>query len=159
MTGFIEFKEMEGARIQPLLGAVAALPAAALVLGKDSTAGAPLFLAALGFVAVAYIMWMCADSVFYLHYLHDHAENPAEGRRLDRVGYYLSWCTYGYGAVSIITAGLGVAGMHSSLRTPLSVETGFVIALVFIVAAAVHGAHAVHIRNVQEELGEATQPD
>ncbi len=152
MSDFTDFKEMESARIQPLLGAVAALPAAALVLGDDASAGAPLFLVSMTCAAIAYVMWMCSDAVFAVHFEHDGESYPGESRRLEGVGYYMSWCTYVYGAASIGASALGFAAVHSTLRSGLSAELGFLAAFAFFIAAASHGAHAVHLRNIQEDL-------
>lgn len=138
---------MEGGRIQPLLGAISALPGAALVLGKDASAGAPLLVVALGFAAAAYIFWMCTDSVFALEYDYASASQELEAQQAAKVGTYMSWATFYYGGASLICTVSAFAAIHSSLRTSLSVEVGFMVGIVTIVAAIGHCTHAIHVRN------------
>ena len=147
MSEFKDFKEMEAGRIQPLLGAISALPGAALVLGKDASAGAPLLIVALAFAAAAYVFWVCSDSVFAQHYDYDCAGQRTEAEKTANGGRDLSWATFGYGSASLLCTALAFAAIHSTLRTPLSVEAGFVVAMVTIFGTIYHCVHAIKKRD------------
>jgi hypothetical protein len=147
---YVEYKQMEAARIQPLLGAVGALPGAALVLGSEAHSAAPLFVSALTFIAAAYLFWMCTDAVFGMQYDNAVAGEEALAAHQERVGYYMSWATLLYGIVSLGCSIAGLAAMHSTLRLPISIDHGFIIAVAIFVVVAGHCVSAVALRNAQE---------
>ena len=111
MDAYVEYKHLEGARIQPLLGAVSALPGAALVLGSGADAGAPLFVTALTLIAASYLFWMCSDAIFAVQYDHASAGNAAEADRLEKLGYHFSWGTLLMGLLRL------AAQLRGSLRS------------------------------------------
>lgn len=68
----------------------------------------------------------------------------------ERVGYYMSWATLLYGIVSLGCSIAGLAAMHSTLRLPISIDHGFIIAVAIFVVVAGHCVSAVALRNAQE---------
>lgn len=138
-----EYKNLEGQRIQAIMGAIAALPGAALVASKPE--GAPLFAAALIAVAVAFLFWILTDAIY--HFSTIPHQTPAEWARLMRAGYRYQWSTIGYAALSIVLTLAGFAGAHSDLRSPVTIEAGFGLAVVFFVAALLHALWSVDERN------------
>ena len=148
MSAFIEFKELEAARIQPLLGAISALPGAALVFSGDgASSGAPLFVLALVLIAAAYLSWMCSDAVFSVHWDNQEAGDYERASELETIGYYLGWATVAYGIASLTVTAFGFAAVHSTLRLPISVDLGFIITLCVSALVIAHMVHSVHLRN------------
>lgn len=153
MTAFTDFKQMEGARIMPLMGALGTLPGAALVLNKaGSECGAPLFMAALVFLAGAYLMWLCSDASFATSYENEAVGNALLAKKQEGVGYYFSWATLLYGIASLASTVLGFAGIHSSLRGPLSVNDGFLVVFGLTLAIAIHCGHSIFLRNGIDQM-------
>lgn len=153
-----EYKSLEGQRIQAVLGAVAALPGAALV--ASGAEGAPMFAAGLIAVAAAFMCWIYTDGVYHCSLVPNQTE--AEWDRLLRAGYRYQWGTFGYGALSIVLTLSGFAGVHSELRSPLTVGQGFMVDAIFATVVVVHifwsanernkimaATRAVSIRNAQ----------
>ena len=137
-------KTLEGQRIQGVLGAVAALPGAALVASGPE--GAPLFALALVAVAASYVFWILTDAiVFHMQY----APRLSRDERFERmrVGYRYQWATVLYGAASILLTMAGFAGVHSGVTTSIDVGTGFGIVLLLAVFVFVHVAWSSHERN------------
>lgn len=152
VTAYHDYKQLEGARILPLMGAVGTLPGAALVLNRPGAdCGAPLFVAALVFIAAAYMMWMCSDAVFASDFDSQERGHYKLAERKRRVGYYMSWSTLAYGIASLASSIAGFAGVHSTIRTPISVNHGFFIAIGLLIAVAIHVAHATHLRNIADD--------
>lgn len=141
----LEWKSLEGQRIQGVLGAIGALPAAALVFGETAAAsapGAPLYTAAIVLTMGAYMHWIYTDGVYHISAIpfrftvEDLARYRAwEQHTLIPAGYQFQAMTYAYGISSLLCTVLGLMGVYSSLRTGLSVEIGFVA--VIVVACAV----------------------
>ena len=138
-----ESKTIEGQRLTALFGAVAALPAAALV--AKGPEGAPLFVMAITCVVAAYMFWMFTDDVYEasITIRPGDPEFPA----LKRVGYRFQWATFAYGGGSILMTLFGFAGIHSKLRGPLSVEQGFIAVGVAAVLVAAQVGWSMHVRN------------
>lgn len=131
-------KEIEGQRILPAIGGVAALPAAGLVSGGPESAA--LFCLALLTIAAGYWFWVLTDSYFYKHLT---ARSRGWGDLIPAITERALHCQrsmIGYCVVSILASLSGFAAMHSGLRTPVSVEAGF---LVLIPLGAAVIAHAL----------------
>lgn len=147
-TEFHADKDLEGKRIQPLIAAVGALPAAALVFSNSNVAeGAPLFVAAIVFFVGTYFMWMCADAVVSIC---DFAMRNNEAKRAQhalRVGAYMSWATFAYGLASLAMTCLGFVAVFSSLTFGVSIEAGFRVCLAIFLLVGFHLGHALHLRN------------
>lgn len=139
-------KAHEGSQIGLLLGAVSALPGAALVWSADAAPGAPLFVAGLVFALAAYMHWLVTDAVFVFQVLAADANHPSEARLMQR-GVYLSWATFAYGAASIACTALGFAGVYSSIPRIISIDHGFLIAGLLGAIAIIHCGHSMHLRN------------
>lgn len=60
-----------------------------------------------------------------------------------------------YAGASVMLSIAGFAGQHSTLRAPISVEAGFVAALVTFLGVCVHIAFAVHERNAIDRMIDA----
>lgn len=146
-----EYKEIEGQRVAPVLGAIAALPAAALI-GLDSP-GAPLFALAIGFAAASYVFWILQDAMYHASCLE--VCNADEYKRLARDAYHFQSWNVLYAGASVMLSIAGFAGQHSTLRAPISVEAGFVAALVTFLGVCVHIAFAVHERNAIDRMVDA----
>lgn len=132
-----EWKQLEGQRIMPVLGAVAALPGAALIAAGP--AGAPLFCAALVMIAAAYIFWLFTDGIYELTVHAKALENRMElvKRWLGR-GFHFQLMMVLYGAGSVICTVAGMAGEHSSLRVPVTTEQGFLLMGALMAVVLVH---------------------
>ena len=136
-----EYKEIEGQRIQQVLGA---LPAAMLVFGESpstSAGGAPLFAAAIALIVGALMNWNYTDGAYYLDSI-SYTVPDEEREALDRweadllaAGYRFQHRTYSYAILSLFCSILGVAGVYSTLHTGISVNIGF--GLAFVAAALV----------------------
>jgi len=133
-----EYKQIEGQRIQQVLGAIGALPAAMLVFGDGadvSAAGAPLFAAAIALIVGSLMNWNYTDGAYYLDgasFMVPEEESEALERwqsALNRHAYIFQHRTFAYGILSLICSILGVAGVYSTIRAPLSVDAGFVLAI------------------------------
>lgn len=131
-----EYKSIEGQRIQQVLGAIGALPAAMLVFGDGpaiSATGAPLFVAAIVLVIGSLMNWNYTDAAYHMDSLH--MELPEEHQPahlawmadLERAGYQFQHRTYGYAIASLLCSILGVAGVYSTLRSGVSVNVGFLV--------------------------------
>jgi hypothetical protein len=138
-----DYKTLEGQRIQGLMAAVAALPGAALV--ATGPHGAPFFAAALVAIAASFMFWILTDNIY--HYSTVRPRDPGEWDRLVRAGFRYQWSCVGYGAASIMLSMFGFAGQHTGIVGPLSVATGFVLALGFFVIAISHVVWSSHERN------------
>lgn len=150
-TSFAEQKSLEVSQIGPLLSAISALPAAALVLGRDASSGAPLFIAGLVAAVAAYLHWTATDSVFGVHC--EAAQVPHSNTdRLENLGYYLSWLTFVYGALSLILTCFGFVAVHSTIRVSMSVNDGMCLAIVYALAVVAHCAHSIRLRNKSWDL-------
>lgn len=146
-----EYKEIEGARIAPVLGAIAAVPLAGLISLKAP--GAPLFALALGLSAAAYVFWMLADAMYHASCLK--VCEGGEYARLRRDAYHFQYGTVGYGAASIFLSMLGFAGHHSTLRLPITVEAGFAIGIGLYAVVIVHVVWSVRERWAIDDMVEA----
>lgn len=121
-----EWKQLEGQRIMPVLGAMAAVPGAAIIAA--SPAGAPLFCAALMLIAAAYVFWLFTDGIYHLTvHAHKLPTYPDLLKRWMPRGLHFQLMTVLYGGGSVICTVAGFAGQHSTLRGPLSVEQGFLV--------------------------------
>lgn len=146
-----EYKEIEGQRVAPVLGAIAALPAAALIaLGPE---GAPLFALAIGFAAASYVFWILQDAMYHASCLE--VCNADEYRRLSRDAYHFQGANVLYAAASVLLSMAGFAGQHSTLRGPISVEIGFVVSLTAFLLVCVHIWLSVLERNAIDRMIEA----
>ena len=139
-----DMQDAEAARIGPLLGAIATVPAGALVVGRDASAGAPLFAIALAFIAASYVAWICTDGI------NEHTVKLGAGPLSDKLfagATHCSWSCVGYGAASLLASIMGFVGMHSTIRTPLSVEAGFGLALALSLGVVAHTIWTFQLRN------------
>lgn len=96
-----DMQEAEAARIGPLLAAIGTVPAGALVIGKDASAGAPLFALALAFIAASYVSWICTDGI------NQHTVTLGPGPLADRLfsgAKHTSWACVAYGAASLLSS-------------------------------------------------------
>lgn len=155
----LDYKQIEGPRIQQVLGAIGALPAAMLVFGdgpSTSAAGAPLFTAAIVFVIGALMNWNYTDDAYHMNTIPftvpDKAGPDLEKWQADlmKAGTQFQHRTYAYGVLSLLSSVLGVAGVYSTLRTGISVNLGFVAA---IAAAAAVSFDIVALGMKRNELG------
>jgi hypothetical protein len=129
-----EYKQLEGQRIQQVLGAIGALPAAMLVFGdgpSTSAAGAPLFAVAIAFVVGAFMHWNYTDAAYHLD-CHEHSvraqDQPALDawqRDVEAAGSRFQGLTYFYGIASLLSSLAGVSAVYSTIRFGVSVELGF----------------------------------
>ena len=140
----LEYKAMEGQRIQAVLAAVGALPAAALVLGKEVSSGAPFFALALVTTTAAYLFWLYVDGVYYLTMAPLERE---EREFMARRGYHFQHACFAYGSSSLLLSLYGLAAVHSGLTTSIPVWVGFVVTLVLALAILLHCAVCQLIRN------------
>lgn len=143
-----ESKNIEGQRLTALFGAIGALPGAALVASGPQ--GAPLFILAICAVAAAYMFWMFTDDTFEASITI--RPEDSEWRRLSWLGYFYQWSTFGYGALSIALTLTGFAGVHSNLRSGISVEAGFVFSFIAALAMVGHVGISMHLRNALTPL-------
>lgn len=143
-----EYKEIEGQRIAPVLGAIAALPAAALIALGPS--GAPLFALAIGFAAVSYVFWILQDAIYHASCLE--VCNASEYKRLSRDAYHFQAGNVLYAAASVLLSIAGFAGHHSMLRVPVSVETGFILSLLMFMLVCLHVWFSVVERNAIDRM-------
>ncbi|WP_436357929.1 hypothetical protein [Brevundimonas sp. CEF1] len=132
-----EFKELEGQRIQQVLGAIGALPAAMLVFGdgpSTAAAGAPLFVAAIALIVGSIMHWNYTDGAYHLDTIEhdvrlvDQPKVDLWQEDLERAGYWFQGLTYYYGISSLICSVAGVAAVYSTIRLSVSVEIGFLAA-------------------------------
>lgn len=138
-----EYKEIEGARIAPVLGSIAAVPLAGLI--ALSSPASPFFVVALALSAGAYIFWMLTDTAYHISTL-----SLMEGKDwqwLSSRAYHFQHATLAYGALSVLMSAFGFAAHHSSLRGPLDVNAGFIIAVVVVVFGIAHAVWAALERN------------
>lgn len=142
----VEFKNQEGTRIQAVLGAIGALPAAALVFATDpalSAPGAPFFLAAIFLVVGAYLHWNHTDSIFWLDGVDLNYDEPnrdvalAHGKDVEKAGLRHVTFSYLYGLGSLACTAAGFTGVYASIRLPLSIDAGFYVAGVLLLFTAV----------------------
>ena len=140
----LEYKSMEGQRIGAALGAIGALPAAALVLGREVGPAAPFFALALLCIVAAYLFWLYTDGVYHLSAAPLDVE---EMSLLMRRGYHFQYACFGYGAASLLLTLSGVAAMHSGIHTPVPIWAGFVIVLILAVIVLTHCAISQLLRN------------
>ena len=129
-----EYKQLEGQRIQQVLSAIGALPAAMLVFGdgpSTSAAGAPLFAVAIALVVGAFMHWNYTDAAYHLDCI-DHTVRPQDRPTVDfwqadleAAGYHFQGLTYFYGIASLLCSLAGVAAVYSTIRFGVSVEVGF----------------------------------
>lgn len=142
---FEAMRNSEASRIGPLLGAIATVPAGALVIGKDAAPGAPLFALALALIGGAYVFWICADG-------NNESTMRLESGPLARVSegeaLRCSWATVLYGAASMLASIGGFVGMHSQLRIPITIELGFLAAMLASCLVVAHVAFGFHRRNL-----------
>lgn len=138
-----DYKTLEGQRIQALMGAIAALPGAALVASGPE--GAPLFGAALITVAAAFMFWIFTDGIYHFSTIPNRTAD--EWARLLRAGYRYQRATILYGAASVFLSMAGFAGVHGGLSTGLSVTAGFLIDVVLFAVVLLHILWSVHERN------------
>jgi hypothetical protein len=131
----LEWKELEGQRIGAALGAVGALPAAALVVGKEVGPASPFFALALVAVVAAYLFWMFTDSIYHLSMAPIDEDELLLMRRR---GTPLSYACFGYGAASLLLSLFGLAAMHAGLRTTISVSDGFIVVFSVSIVILVH---------------------
>jgi len=158
----MEWKALEGQRIQSVLGAIGALPAAALVFGDDAAAsapGAPLYTAAIVLMIGAYMHWLYTDGVYHLGSIEFRftevdlkAFRDWETKTLHPAGYRFQWSTYAYAIASLLCTVCGLMGVYSTIRSGVSVEVGFyaVIALAACVSAEVVSSGAKRNRLLRE---------
>lgn len=138
-----ESKSIEGQRLTALFGATGALPGAALV--ASGAEGAPLFILAICAVAAAYMFWMFTDDTYEAS-ITIRPKDPEWGR-VSALGYFYQWSTFGYGAFSIALTLIGFAGVHSKLRSGISVEAGFVVSFIVALGMVAHVGVSMHLRN------------
>jgi hypothetical protein len=129
-----EYKQLEGQRIQQVLSAIGALPAAMLVFGDGpsaSAAGAPLFAMAIALIVGALMHWNYTDAAYHMD-CTEHSVAPEEQHRvnawqkdLEAAGYRFQRRTYFYGIASLLCSIAGVAAVYSTIRFGVSVEAGF----------------------------------
>ena len=137
----LEWKQLEGSRILAGMAAVAALPGAGLVTGTQ--AGAPFFAAALASVAMAYLLWLCTDAVYYLSVqLGDRGLLEEWRPRLLRVGAPFQIGTLAFASLTVVLTLAGFGGERTAIRGPLSAEQGYIAALCFVGVCVVLGALA-----------------
>lgn len=140
-----EYKQIEGQRIQQVLAAVGALPAAMLVFGdgpRTAAEGAPLFMAAIILVIASLMNWNYTDAAYHLDTVE--ADFPEERRaevdawrgRLLTAAYKFQHRTYGYAIASLLASSFGVAAVYSTLSSGIAVETGFILTVVVAFAAS-----------------------
>lgn len=130
-----EKKQVEGARIMPLMGAVGALPAAGLA--TQGPAGAPLFALAICLVAASYAFWVYTDGIYYNATHRQHLTVPLFLRMI-RAGTRYQMAMMLYGTASVALTMLGFTGQHSTLSTGVSVNAGFVVAGVIFACVVAH---------------------
>lgn len=124
-----EQKALEASKIQPLLGALAAIASGGLLsLGSE---GAPLFTASLLSLAIAYVFWNGVDNLFALQVQVSRWRHGGliKNRSLipRAMRYQFIMITYSVAGVFLIVAGF--AASHSSISTGVSVEFVFLHAL------------------------------
>lgn len=138
---YTDFKNLEGQRVQAVLGAIGALPAAMLVFGDapaSAAPGAPLFAAAVVMVVGAYQQWTQTDACFYLDAtpfnLPDESAKLAERWRaeVNVQGDRCQNATFVYGIASLFASMFGLAAVFSTLRSPVTVEVGFCAAVLLL---------------------------
>lgn len=144
-----EYKEVEGQRIAPVLAAIAALPAAGLLTLKAP--GAPIFIVALAFIAAAYVFWLFGDAVYHAYFGTSLSEEPSP-KLMSDFSQHCQYATFGYAVASVMTSFLGLAAHHSTLRSPLSVELGFIVGIFVAGAVASHAFWALQKRSACEDL-------
>lgn len=140
----LEYKSMEGQRIGAALGAIGALPAAALVLGKEVGPAAPFFALALVGIVAAYLFWLYTDGVYHLS---SAPLNEQETLVLKRLGYHFQHACFAYGAMSLLLTLFGVAAVHSGIHTPIPIWAGFAVVLILAIAVLTHCGIAQLLRN------------
>lgn len=155
-----EYKELEGQRIQQVLGAVGALPAAMLVFGDGpgaSAAGAPLFATAIALSVAALMHWNYTDAAYHLDCI-DHSVARGHQDILDnwrndveKAGRRYQGSTYFYGISSLLCSIAGVAAVYSSIRFSLSAELGFWLAGIVAMATCAEIVVAGNRRNLLVE--------
>lgn len=118
-----------------MLGAIGALPGAALVIGKDASAGAPFFCAAVVCISAAYVSWLCTDAMNSRTVTLGKDEYAKETANM---ALYSSWCTVAYGMLSLLSSAIGFTAMHSGIRTSVTVDWGFYALGGFSIAVAAH---------------------
>ena len=133
----LDWKTIEGQRVQAVLGAVGALPAAALVLSDNAAVvspGAPLFLAAVVMVLGAYVHWLNTDGIYHLDSLEIvvppdmYAARVEWCRGLRKPGLQYQFSTYAYAGSSMMLTIAGFAAIHTDIRLPVTVGWGFAAA-------------------------------
>ena len=140
----LEYKAMEGQRIGAVLGAIGALPAAALVLGEEVGPGAPFLALALACVVAAYLFWLYTDGVYHLT---SAPLNEGERAGMERIGYHFQHACFGYGVTSLLLTLFGVAAVHSGVYSTIPIWAGFLVVLVFALGIVAHCAVSQLLRN------------
>lgn len=151
-----EYKQLEGQRIQQVLGAIGALPAAMLVFGdgpSTAAAGAPLFTIAIALIVGALMHWNYTDAAYHMDSI-EHFVAPEEQHKVDAwqddlemAAYRFQRRTYFYGIASLLCSIAGVAAVYSTIRFGLSVELGFWAAGIGTVAVSAEVVIAGNQRN------------
>lgn len=140
----LEWKTLEGQRIGAALGAVGALPAAALVIGREVGPASPFFALALVAVVAAYLFWMFTDSIYHLTMT---PLNQEELLLMQRRGMPLSYACFGYGAGSLLLSLVGIAAMYSGVTTGVPIWEGFVIVVGLAIGILVHCFSGMRLKN------------
>lgn len=142
-----EFKQIEGQRLQQVLSAIGALPAALLVFGDSpatSAPGAPLFVLAIACGLGALMFMTYTDGIFYLDSSDFVLPKEAFAQwellqaELEAVGLRFQISSVAYGCSSLILSLMGIAAVYSPLRTGVPATVGFVVAIAAAIIVCSH---------------------
>ncbi len=86
--------------------------------------------------------WLHTDAIYHLDCTSFSMPDDMRGafqawnERLTPAGFRFQWSTYAYAIASMLATLMGASAVYSTLRVPISVETGFVITGVTLIATA-----------------------
>jgi hypothetical protein len=145
-----DFKALEGEKIQPLLGAIAALGAGGLLsLGAD---GAPFFLLSVTSIVGAYCFWLGVDNHYFTQIetkgiRHGILLWKVLVRQATQSQIYMIF----YIMVSIVSLILGFYGAYGTIKLSVSIDVGFAISGLLILAGLGHCALEIQLRRMVRE--------
>lgn len=136
-----EYKALEGNKIQPMLGALAAVASGGLF--SFGASSAPFFLLAALAVPVSYVFWLGVDNYFLMQLEAKTAglENKLPELREATIGCQSFMLTYFI--VSIGSISIGFYAHFGTYKAPINVDCGFLIVGIIALLGVAHATGSI----------------